>query len=368
MNARYGQVFLYNAGIFNNTNFSAFTSISISFVRMKVNNETKVGALTAIAITLFILGFNFLRGKSTFKTGNYLMAVYQNTKGIVVSNPVFINGFQVGTVSEIENADADLKNIIVTIKLNDDFNIPKNSIASIKTTPLGNVSIDIALGSQSTFLHSGDTLQTSNTPGLMDNIAGKIDPIAAQLTATLVALEKTLNNVNTTLDVATKANLQQSMANINQATASLAASTKALQIMLNEQNGSITQSMKYIHSFTKNLADNNSKVNNMMGNIEKTTDRLAKTDIDGTVASLKQSVEQLNSLLEKANNPKGTVGMLLNDKAMYANINSTLKSVNTLTDDLRLHPKRYIHFSVFGKKDKSAPLMQPMITDSAKLK
>ena len=127
---------------------------------MKISNETKVGALTAIAITLLILGFNFLKGKTLFKTGNFLYAKYADTKGIMVSNPVFINGFQVGAVYDIENADQNLSSIILSIKLKDYYNIPVNSVAVVKDNPLGTPSVEITLGNAKTFLHTGDTLLT----------------------------------------------------------------------------------------------------------------------------------------------------------------------------------------------------------------
>ena len=98
---------------------------------MTISNETKVGALTAIAITFMILGFNFLKGKTLLKTGNYIYAKYTDTKGIMVSNPVFINGYSVGSVFELENSDKNLSSIVVTIKLKDNYNIATNSIASI---------------------------------------------------------------------------------------------------------------------------------------------------------------------------------------------------------------------------------------------
>ena len=100
---------------------------------MKISNETKVGALSAIAITLLILGFNFLKGKTILKTGNYLHAKYTDTKGIMISNPVYVNGFQVGSVAEIENEDESLRNILISIKLKDNYKIPSNSIAVINS-------------------------------------------------------------------------------------------------------------------------------------------------------------------------------------------------------------------------------------------
>ncbi len=332
---------------------------------MKISNETKVGALTAIAITFMILGFNFLKGRSILKTGNFLCAEYPDAKGLMVSNPVYINGFQVGSVYEIENEDASLKKILITIKLKSAYNIPHSSIASIKDNPLGTPSISIALGKDSNFMHSGDTLLTSASPGLLDGLTDKVAPVADQLKNTLHSLDSVLKNVGSIFDPNTKHNLQETILNMNQTTAALAASSVSIQKMLNEQSGSIAQSMSNMSSFTKNLSDNNDKVTQTLNNLQKTTDHLAKADIAGTVDSLKSAVSRMNGILGKLNSTDGSIGLLMNDKALYNNLTNTIRSANILMDDLRAHPKRYVNISVFGKKDKTGPLMAPL-NDSTK--
>jgi len=333
---------------------------------MKISNETKVGALTAIAITLLILGFNFLKGKTLFKTGNFIYAKYTDTKGIMVSNGVFINGFQVGSVYDIENADANLSAIVVAIKLKGNYNIPSNSVASIKENPLGNASITISLGDAPSYVKSGDTILTSSNAGLLGDVMNKLGPVGDQIKATVSSLDSVLKNINTIFDPATKNNLQGVIANINKTTASLVVSSASIQAMLNQQTGAITASMNNVNSFTKNLADNNEKVTRMISNVEKTTENLSKADIDGTVAQLKNSIETLNGLLAKASSTDGSLGKLLNDKTLYDNLSNTVRSANILMDDLRVHPKRYVNISVFGKKDKTGPLMAPL--DSTKNK
>ncbi len=333
---------------------------------MKISNETKVGALTAVAITLLILGFNFLKGKTLFKTGNIIYAKYTDTKGIMVSNGVFINGFQVGSVYDIENADKNLSAIVVAIKLKDNYNIPANSIASIKENPLGNASITIALGDAATYVKSGDTILTASNAGLLGDVMNKLGPVGDQIKTTVGSLDSVLKNINTIFDPATKNNLQDVIANINKTTASLVVSSASIQAMLNQQTGAITASMNNVNSFTKNLADNNDKVTKMLGNVEKTTENLSKADIDGTVSQLKNSIETLNTILGKMSSTDGSLGKLLNDKALYDNLTNTVRSANILMDDLRVHPKRYVNISVFGKKDKTGPLMAPLDSTKAK--
>lgn len=331
---------------------------------MKISNETKVGALTAIAITLLILGFNFLKGKTLLKTGNYLYAKYADSKGIMVSNPVFINGFQVGSVSDIENLDEDLSSIVVTIKLKSSYHIATNSVATIKENPLGPSSIVIALGDSKKYLSVGDTVTTASSRGVLGEVMNKLGPVGDQLKTTVKSLDSVLKNINAIFDPNTRNNLQQVIANINKTTASLAVSSASLQAMLNEQTGAITQSMNHVASFTKNLSDNNEKVTRMLSNVEQTTDNLAKTDIAGSVDKLKTTITNLNGILEKMNSQEGSLGKLMNDKTLYNTLTNTIRSANILLDDLRVHPKRYVSLSVFGRKDKSGPLIAPQ-NDSA---
>lgn len=332
---------------------------------MKISNETKVGALTAIAITLLILGFNFLKGKTLFKTGNIVYARYTDTKGLMVSNPVFINGFQVGAVFDIENSDKNLSSIVVAIKLKDYYNIAVNSEARIKDNLLGAPSILITLGDAKQYLKTGDTLLTSASAGLLGDVINKIGPVGEQIKTTVHSLDSVLKNINSIFDPNTKNSLQQVIANMNKTTASLVVTSASIQALMNEQSGAITQSMNNAASFTKNLSDNNDKITKMLSNVEKTTDNFSRADITGTVDKLKTTIANLNTILEKVGSQDGTLGKLMNDKALYNNLTNTVRSANILMDDLRMNPKRYVNISVFGKKDKSVPLLSPL-SDSTK--
>ena len=136
-----------------------------------------------------------MKGKNVFKTGNFLFAKYSNTKGILVSNGVFVDGFKVGNVYEIESADPNLKEIIVTIKLNGNYNIPKNSVASIEESMLSSPSMNIIMGNDTHYLQSGDTISTTDNPSLLSSLGSRIAPVGDQLKTTLVSLDLSLIHI-----------------------------------------------------------------------------------------------------------------------------------------------------------------------------
>ena len=327
---------------------------------MKVSNETKVGALTIIAITLIILGFNFLRGKTIFKSGNFIYAKYADTKGLIISNPVFVNGFQVGTVFDIENQTADLSQIVVSIKLNNTYKIPANSIATIQDNPLGTNSIAIVLGDAKSYLKSEDTIKTAPAASLLGDLMNTLSPLGEQTKKTISDLEKVLVNINKVLDDQNKANFAQILSNLSFATESLNKSLVSVESMLQSQSGSIAQTANNVNSFTKNLSDNNKKINDIINNLDTTTRQLKNADLSKTVKEIQVVVQELTQTLHNLNNGDGSAAKLLNDPEIYKQLQGTIKSINTLVDDVKTHPKRYVNISVFGKKDKTTPLLKPI--------
>ena len=327
---------------------------------MKISNETKVGALTAISITLLVLGFNFLKGRSVYKTGNFLYAKFSNTKGLMVSNGVFVNGYQVGSVYEIENEDENLKSILVGIKLKSNYNIPDNSVASIADNPLGSPKVEIVLGNGKAFFKSGDFIKSENSAGLLGALTSQLTPITEKLNSTLATLDNALKNMNSIFDPTAKSNLQTAIANITTLTENLSKSSASLNGMMEKQNGSIAKSMENLSVFTSNLAKQNEKINATLDNVKTTTANLSEADFKGTISSLKDAISNMNTAVSKLNSSNGSLGLLINDKALYNNLTNTVRSANILMDDLRTNPKRYVSLSVFGKKDKSGALQAPL--------
>jgi phospholipid/cholesterol/gamma-HCH transport system substrate-binding protein len=326
---------------------------------MKISNETKVGALAAVTITLLVLGFNFLKGKTFFSNSRTFYAKYSNVQGLLPSNPVVINGMSVGSVYTI-SSDKNMKEILVTLNLTKDVNIPTNSIAVIKPNPLGTTSMEIKLGDATTYIPKNDTILTEKSAGLFDEALRKVDPILYEVKNAVKALDSVLLTVNSIVDPNSKNNIRAVLDNLAKTTAHLTVSSASLEILLNTQTGALAKTLDNLSSFTGTLAKNNDKFTSVMSNLDKTTANFAKLDLNRTLDTLNATVNGLKASLSKLNTTEGTAGMLLNDKRLYNNLAATANKINVLIDDIKTNPKRYISFSVFGKKAKGPVLMVPL--------
>jgi phospholipid/cholesterol/gamma-HCH transport system substrate-binding protein len=318
---------------------------------MKISNETKVGALTAVAITVLILGFNFLKGKSA--RGKEVYAVFPNVEKLVASNPVFINGLQVGKVTNLQEKDKNMSGIVVAITLTKDLNIPRNSVATLSNELLSSTAVNIFLGNGSDYLREGDTLRTERSLGLTDKLQKSIDPAINNINKTLLSLDDVLQKMNTILDPNTRNNLQGIIAN-------LATSSHSLEMLLNTETGMLAKSINNLQTITASFAKNGPKIDSTFSNLQVATDKLAKAKIDAAIESMQHTMARLETAIGKLDSKDGTVGLLLNDRQLYDEVRRTNRSLTILLDDLRINPKRYINISLFGPKDKKGPLKAPL--------
>jgi len=319
---------------------------------MTISNETKIGALAVIAITLLILGFNFLKGRNLFESSTDVYAVFRKVEALNISDPVRINGLQVGKVARIKETDPELTGVLVTIQLTKDVKIPDNSYAVINANPLGSTTLNIVKGNSNSFVDEGDTLATVTAAGLLDELKGTLNPTLDNVNNAIISLDSLVEVVGGTFDVRTRQNMQQLVANLN-------ASTASLNSMLSAQ-GSVGRTMQNMNAITANLNANKDTINRILASMEKFSQNLSQLEMNETLKKLQATADNLNGTLSKMNSGDGTLGLLMNDKKLYNNLNATANSLNILLQDLRLHPKRYINVSVFGRKDKSQPLMKPL--------
>lgn len=330
----------------------------------KISNETKVGALTAISITLLILGVNFLKGKNPTKKSRYLYAKFLKIDGLVPANPVLMNGLSIGSVYKTEPGDKDLNWVLVTIRLEEDVNIPVNSQATIKSSLLGSNSVEILKGNAATHLQPGDTLRTIDGGGFLGGALSKLEPTQRNLDNVLQSFDTLVGNVNDVLDERGRNDLRQTLANLSAVSHNLTVTTASLNNLLNAQTGTVTKTFNNLEAFSRSLASLQAKLPAIAANLETTTGNLSRLQLDRTLASIDTAMDDLQRIIAKVNSTNGTLGALINEKKLYNNLTSTVNSLNLLMQDVRVNPKRYVNISVFGKKDKSQPLMRPMAEDS----
>ncbi len=326
---------------------------------MKISNETKVGIIAIVSITMLILGFNFLKGKNLLGSKMTIYARYNNVQGLATSNPVMINGLQVGKINSISN-DMDMRSILVEMELNQKINIPDNSVALIIPNPLGDSKVEIKFGESTTYLKKNDTILTSAKKGLIDDVMQKVDPLLFEVKNAVSALDTLLENANTIFDPRTKNNISQSVENLHKLTNSLLVSGNSLENMLDNHNGSIAKTMNNLESITGNFAKNNSKINDLIDKLNKTSNNVSELNLQEIFNSLKIILADLQISLAKLNGKDGSIGMLMNDQSLYKNLTSTGNKLNLLLDDIRMHPKRYVSISVIGKSKKQQPLNVPL--------
>jgi phospholipid/cholesterol/gamma-HCH transport system substrate-binding protein len=327
---------------------------------VNIANETKVGAIAVVAVTFLILGFNFLKGKKFFTTNTTLIGIYGNVHGLANSNPITVNGLQVGTIYSI-STQKDMRRISVAMNITKDINIPDNSVALIKPNPLGTTTIEIKLGNSPTYLKNKDTIFTEANAGIFDEVLKKADPVLYELKRAIGSLDTLIVNFNSVLDPRTKGNITSSMENLHKITTSLTHSSASLQALLNSQTGALAKTLNNMNSVTANLAANNPKINTIVSNLDATTTQLSQLQLKKTMDTLDMAVNTLNNVINNINSDKGTLGKLMNDPTLYKNLASTGNKLNLLLDDIRLNPKRYVSISLIGgRKSSGGPLMVPL--------
>ena len=319
---------------------------------MKISNETKVGALTILALALLFIGFNYLKGRDVFSRTKKIYAVFTDLGSLEKSNEVKINGLPIGSVYDKKEKDKDVSAIVVTIQLTRDVNIPKNSVAFISSSLVGSSYIVIERGNSAEMLQDGDTIMTRLETGILGDVKAQLDPTISSVRSLLDSLKKTLAGVNQLLDAENRDNLKQTIANLSTASASL-------NNLLDSENGSLARTLYNAEKFTASIKETDQDIKRTIQNTKKFSEQLASIPLKTTVDSLDQLISSLKTTMQAVNSGQGTLGALVNDRKLYDQLQQTILSAEILMDDLRAHPKRYVQVSVFGKKEKNPPLSAP---------
>jgi phospholipid/cholesterol/gamma-HCH transport system substrate-binding protein len=321
-----------------------------------IRNEVKTGILGVIALALFVLGFNYLKGSGLLSSSKTFYATFDDAQGLTPSSFVMQRGVQIGSVRNIYLSKKEPGKVEVEFSLKKEINIPKDSKANIMSAGLlSPVALNIMPGTSTTSYAGGEYIATEKYVGMIDKLSENAEPIMKNLDGTMAnaktaitTIDNTVSNINSLIDAQTKANLQQSIARLNKTTADF----NTLSSSLASQREKISSTVSSLEKFASNLNSNNQNINATLANIKSTTDQINKADLTGTINNLKNTLAQLDATIANVNSDKGTVGMLLNDKKLYNDLQGSLHSLDALLADLKANPGRYLSVSVFGKKQK----------------
>lgn len=293
----------------------------------KYAKEIKIGICGVVALCLLYFGINFLKGKSLFSSTKVYYIAFHDAKGLTKSSDVYADGFKIGIVSDVTYDYQRPGNVIVEIEVGDDVIIPRQSQAKLSEGMLGGCTLNMYLsGNPKDHFSPGDTIQGTDGGGLMDELAS-VMPRVDQVLQSVDTLVCTLNRV------AGDPNIQQTLQNAATLTAELSTTADNLNKLLT----------KDLPKLTATFDETGKKAGNMV-------DNLAQIDLQKTLDEVNGTLQQLQELTNQINSKEGTLGLLMNDTTLYSKLNTTVQSATNLLQDLKENPKRYVHFSLIGKK------------------
>ena len=306
---------------------------------LKFSKEIKAVLIILSGIFLFLLGYNFLNSTSLFKKENTLFALYENVEGLQVGTKVTVNGLSVGKVADIDFLPGTNK-ILVSFTIRNDVVFSKNSVAELYEAGL--------IGGKSIAIHpvydnylkfkSGDTLKSSVKPGLTDVVNQQIAPLQQKLEKVLSNADSLFSGVNNVLNTRGKNNLSTTLENLSSAVKNSDEFISRLNSISKNQNKNINRTIENLSMITESL--------------NKISDSLSKSSLKQTIYNFEKLSSNFNQVLKEIQNGNGTINKLIYQDSLYQNLKNSSKAIEILLKDLKSNPKRYVHFSLFGKKEK----------------
>ncbi len=325
---------------------------------MKISKEFKIGIVVTLAIGLFVWGFNFLKGFNLFSNNYELYAVYPKIDGLIEANPLLVNGYKVGQINKISLIQDKNGNYAVLVKflLSEDVKIPKHSTAkAVSSDLLGSKAVEIIYSKETEFVESGDTLLAETEEGLKSAVSKQLSPLQKKAEGLISSIDSVMTIVQYVLNDKTRANLDKSFESIKKAIESLEQTAYKLDDMMASEKAKISAILTKVNNLAGMLEKNTGRIDNIIGNFSTLSDSLAKSDLKSAIAEADKTLAELNILVAQINKGQGTLGKLVKNDSLYNNLNKSSEDLDKLLNDLRLNPGRYIHISVFGRKDKDKP-------------
>ncbi len=306
-----------------------------------MNKEIKIGLVGLLSIIVLFVGINYLKGLNVLDSSRDFYAIYDDIGGLKPGSAVSFNGYQVGMVSKINFLNDLDKRLIVSINIDKDFKIPLNSVFKIVNQDImGSKSINLILGNDNVFAQSGDTLIAGAGGSFQDEVSAQILPLKIKTEELIGSIDSVMIIITAVLNKDARNNLTNSLKSLDQ-TFSLMSETMIKVDQIVDQNDD------RISSIVKNLQSSNNQITNILKNFSDISDDIAKSNIQDLLISSRETIKKIND-------SNGSLGMLINDKDLYLNLEKSTKELELLIKDIKTNPKRYVGFSVLGSKSKKS--------------
>jgi len=304
-----------------------------------MRKEVKIGIIFLGVTVLLIWGLNFLKGSNLLNHDQEFCGVFENVSGLDVSSDVTVNGLRIGRVSDIRFLDSDPNKLLVTISIQKDYYLPSNSTIQIFSKDLlGTKAINLLRGDSPKKATPGDTLSTGLQADLISSAVDLIAPLRQKAEEMMLSIDSVMESLQDILNPETRQHLRSSVATLDQ--------------ILSEEKSKLSAILSHFESVSANLEKNNQSITRISGNLEIFSGQLAESDIKQAIGRTNTTLLQAEGLLTGLRNGEGSLGQLMVNDTLYNNLQSSLASLDSLLIDLRKQPKRYVHFSLFGRKDK----------------
>jgi phospholipid/cholesterol/gamma-HCH transport system substrate-binding protein len=330
---------------------------------LKISKEIVTGIIAILAIGLLVAGINFLKGNSFFGGDEVYHAYLPNSGGIAVASSVMVNGVAVGKVIDIEltNEKDSLKKVLVTFNIQEKgFKIPKGSSIEAGALDLFNKGLILSLSPDISkgFYAPGDYLQGIVTVDITTQVKAYADPLVKKVQGAISSIDNMVTSLTAFWDTTATSEIEGSLGELKLAIHNLGLVADQVQGMVVEEKDKFSRIVSNVESITANIKKSNDAVNEIIGNAKNFSDELVTINFKKIINDATATINSLNGVIQKANSPDGSIGMLLNDTKLYDNLVETNNELQLLVNDLRLHPERYIHISLLGTKTKGVPLTE----------
>lgn len=307
---------------------------------MRLSREVKTSLLILGGIILLIFGYNYLKGQNLLDSARTFYVDYRNVEGLALSTPVTINGLPVGKVMDIKFNEDGSGNLRVRLLVDNDFDFSKNSLAELYEPGLigGRAIAIVPAFDGAEKAKNGDVLKGDVKPGLSELVSQRLNPLQQKIEKMMLSADSLLVNINGIFDEETKNNMKQSIAGLNQTISNFKTTTDILNQTISGNQGKIDNMINNADRATSNLAE--------------VTESLKDSNLDETIKNFESTIASFDVIMADMKSGKGSIGKLLNDEGLYNNLEGASLQLEQLLQDMKLNPKRYVHFSLFGKKPK----------------